>query len=226
MRNEATVARPAIALLVLAASVVALVAVQAAGAAARAADVARTYDLQGFDRIEIAGVYDVDIEVGEDYAVELEGPADEMARVDVRIEDGALVLGVDKKRRRGGDRQGVDAVVRLPNLTGLSISGVAEVDARGGRSDRFETAMSGVGDVTLAGECGVFDASVSGVGDLDADGLRCRDVAVRVSGVGSASVYAAERVDAKVSGMGSIDVKGSPSEVKKQGGFFSSVDVR
>ena len=46
-----------------------------------------------------------------------------------------------------------------------------------------------------------------------------------VSGVGDASVYASDSVDASVSGVGDIDVYGEPADVKKDGGMFASITV-
>ena len=44
----------------------------------------RSFDLTGFDVIDISGVYDVEIIVGNDYSIRLEGPEREMeyARVE------------------------------------------------------------------------------------------------------------------------------------------------
>jgi hypothetical protein len=63
------------------------------------------------------------------------------------------------------------------------------------------------------------------MGELDARGLKCEDVDIDMSGMGSASVYASESVDADMSGMGSIDVYGSPKDVKKDKSFMSSVTI-
>ena len=121
--------------------------------------------------------------------------------------------------------KGVDAVITLPNLTALEISGVVEGTAQGISTEAFEVDISGVGEVELSGECGELDANVSGVGDLDAEELKCRNVEIRLSGVGDASVYARDEVDASVSGMGDIDVYGSPEKVRKSNSMFADVTV-
>lgn len=183
----------------------------------------RTLDLRDFDAIEISGAYELDVIVGEDFSIELSGPSEEMARVEASLKNGALVLG--SKKRHKGDHNGVRAVVTMPALTRIAVSGVADANVSGLKSDHFKLDLSGVGEVNVAGACGKLHARVSGVGEVDAQSLQCQDVDVRVAGIGEARVYARDSVSAEVSGMGAIMVYGSPKSVDKRGGFFSEIKV-
>lgn len=190
--------------------------------------VSRTLDLAGFDRIKISGVYEIDVRVGSDFSIALSGPADEMERVEASVKNGELNL--DRRKRRRGEHHdnndhGVEAVITLPSLTGLKVSGVVDGQIAGVDTDHFKISLSGVGDIRIAGECGDLDANVSGVGDLDARELECRMADVNVSGVGSAAVFASEEIDADISGMGDIDVYGSPQQVSKSSGMFSDITI-
>lgn len=195
----------------------------------KANDVSQTFELRDFDRIDIAGVYELEVAVGGDFSVEISGPSDEMERVEATVESGRLVLDQrDHKRgeKRWRNHDGLTAKISLPALAAVEVSGVVDGDVTGIASETFKVDISGVGDMTLSGECGDLDAQVSGVGDLDADELKCKNVDVDVSGVGSASVYASESVEASVSGMGEINVSGSPKTVDKDNGFFSNINVK
>lgn len=191
-------------------------------------DVTKSFEFSDFDKIDVAGVYDLQVEVGPDYSVELSGPEDEMARVEVEVDDGALVLNQKKRDHsvRHLRRDGVTAKVTMPALSAVDISGVVDGKVSGVAADGFAVDMSGVGDLDLAGTCNDLTARVSGVGDLDAKDLQCKTVKVNVSGVGDASVYASESAEARVSGMGEINVYGSPPKVEKHGGMFSHIEVR
>lgn len=184
--------------------------------------------LSGFDRLTVSGVYELDVRVGKDYSIRLSGPKYEMDRAEISVKDGALVLG-QRDRRKGekkrNNRDGVEAVITLPSLTGLKVSGVVEGRIADVDAERFEVRISGVGDVAIDGECGALEAHLSGVGDLDAKGLECGKADIQVSGVGSAVVFASEEVDADVSGMGDIDVYGSPQSVRKSKGMFADITV-
>jgi hypothetical protein len=188
-------------------------------------NISKTYELTDFDRIEIAGVYDLDVSVGGAFSVEISGPEAEMARVDARVENGELIL--DREDGKGHWRKlGLNARITLPALTAVSVSGVVDGDVVGIAAEQFRADLSGVGDLDLSGECGDLTVNVSGVGDLDAEALKCKNVDVNVSGVGEASVYASESVDATISGIGEISVYGSPPRVEKNGGFLSRIDVK
>ncbi|MFN3960329.1 MAG: head GIN domain-containing protein [Parvularculaceae bacterium] len=182
-----------------------------------------TLDLRDFDAIEIGGAYKLDVIVGEDFSIELSGPAAEMERVEATLKNGALVLGSRKRLR--GDTKGVKAVVTMPALNRLAVSGVADAEISGVRAKDFKLDLSGVGEVNIAGSCDKLVARVSGVGEVDAQSFQCRAVDVKVAGVGEARVYASETVAAEVSGMGGIMVYGSPKSVDKRGGFFSEIKV-
>ncbi len=190
--------------------------------------VTQKLELSGFDAITIAGVYELDVRVGSDFSVELSGPAYEMDRVDASVKNGALVL--DQRKRIKGEkkhnhRDGVEAVITMPTLTVVKISGVVDGHISDVDADNFTVKISGVGDLVIDGECGALDANLSGVGDLDARNLECSAADVKVSGVGSAVVFASDEVDAKVSGMGDIDVYGSPEKVRKNKSMFADISV-
>lgn len=213
-------------LFVLAAEALAL----AAAGAAFADDgdrVSQELSLSGFDAITVGGVYELDVRVGGDYSIRLSGPQNEMDLIDVSVKNGALVLSQkeNKKSFNNRNRKGVEAVVTMPSLKGVNISGVVEGKIAGVDADSFAVGVSGVGDLSIEGECGALEANLSGVGDLDAEHLECAKVDVNVSGVGSAAVFARDEVVAKVSGMGDIDVYGSPKTVHKNKGMFADITV-
>lgn len=195
----------------------------------KSADVTKTLELSDFDRIAIAGVYELDVTVGGDYSVEISGSQEDLDRVKASVEDGELILDQrDHKRgdKKWRDRDAVTAKVTLPALSAIDVSGVVDADIEGVDAEDFEADISGVGEMDVKGQCGHLKASVSGVGALNADELKCKDVVVNVSGIGEANVYASDAVDATVSGMGEISVYGSPAKVEKHGGLFSSIKVK
>jgi hypothetical protein len=185
----------------------------------------RTLDLRDFDRIDVRGVFDLDVEVGPDFAIELSGKTAALDRVEARVEDGELILDQRDRKRDEKRGRGVTARISLPALNAIDASGVVDGDVRGVSASAFRLEISGVGDMEVAGTCETLEAEVSGVGDLDAEALECKSVEVTVSGVGDATVYASEAVKATVSGMGEISVKGSPEKVEKNGGMFADIKV-
>ncbi len=196
----------------------------------RGDDKTETVAVADFDRISIAGVFELDVAVGGDYSVTLSGKDEELARTTAEVENGVLSLDTGERDREGKRRfvkHGISAKITMPALNGVDVAGVVDGDIRGINAESFSADISGVGDLDLSGTCGSFDADVSGVGDLDAESLECRSVKIDVSGVGEASVYASESVDAQIAGIGKINVSGSPAQVSKsQSSPFGRISVK
>lgn len=215
---------------------IAVVAVKAAfgdlgevGARDKAKDETRTIEVADFDRIEAAGVFEVDVTVGGEYALTISGAPEALEKTTAEVVDGELVLDNAKPKgaRKTWRGDGVSAVIMMPTLSSFDAAGVVEADIKGVAADQLNLELSGVGDIELSGTCNALDADVSGVGDIDAEQLQCRTVKVDVSGVGSASVFASESADADIAGIGSIDIYGSPANVSKnKSGPFGRITVK
>ncbi len=187
----------------------------------------RSMDFRDFTIIDVSGVYKLDVVVGEEFSFKLAGEEALLDRADVQVVGRTLKLRT-KKGSRGGEsrvrQEAVRAIIRMPELEGLRVSGVASGSVKGIDSAVCDLSISGVGHIDLSGVCGSLTAELSGVGDLKAGGLRCRSVDVNVSGVGSAWVFASEEIDATVSGVGKLRVSGDPPKVNKRfSGFLSSI---
>jgi hypothetical protein len=203
---------------------VVLMAASAAQAGERAT---KTLDFRDFTAIEISGAYELNVSVGDDYRIAIVGAPEDVGRADVVVRDGALVLSTRKRQRsdKHGSHDALVANVSMPALEHLAVSGVVDADIRGVDAGPFKVNLSGVGEVKLGGRCDRIDARVSGVGELDARALLCNSADVSLSGMGEASVYAREWARAEVSGMGEINVFGSPRKVEKRGGFLAEITV-
>jgi len=177
--------------------------------------ITKTYDLTGFDGIDISGVYDVEVAVGSAFSIRLEGPEKEMNHARVELDGNSLELGQRKNKWSWNNRKGIDAYVTLPALNTLNVSGVSDVNVDGVRADKFKLSVSGVGDVDISGSCSYIKASISGVSDVNASDFQCRDGKVNMSGVGDLEIYTSASIDASVSGVGDVTVYGRPESVEK-----------
>ena len=77
--------------------------------------------------------------------------------------------------------------------------------------------VNGSGDINMKGSAQKATLTVNGSGDISAEKLAATNVVATVAGSGDIVCYASRQLDARVSGSGDIEYKGSPSVVNKQG---------
>ena len=64
---------------------------------------------------------------------------------------------------------------------------------------------------------------MSGAGNVSAGDLKAKDVDVTMSGAGNANVYASNKLDATISGAGSVTYAGDPPTVNKNVSGIGSI---
>ncbi|MDB2438492.1 DUF2807 domain-containing protein [Hellea sp.] len=194
--------------------------------------VEQTHDIADFNKIQITGVYTLEVQVGEDFSVFTSGKHKDVEGMEVYLKGSTLVLAQDEDKRNkiiGRKKQnnnGIHAVITLPSLEGLNITGVGTGEIQGIDSERFEIEAAGISDMELYGTCGKLDVDMAGIGEIRAKDLECEDVDVDLAGMGEVSVYASKSVSADAAGMGSIEVYGNPEDVDKSKNFMSSVKIK
>jgi len=193
----------------------------------RSDDVKETHQVTNFDKIEIVGVYELDVEVGPDFSVRTSGAAKEVEDLKVFVRGDTLVLDNNKKKtRKIKNKHAILATITLPSLEGVEIVGVGTGEMKGINSETFDLEVSGVGEIDFAGVCGSLRAEVSGVGSFSTEDLKCEDVKAEISGVGEFTVYASESADVSAMGIGQVEVVGNPKSLKKDSSFLSKIRVR
>ena len=207
-----------------------------------------TRDVSDFDAIELSGFGSMVIEQGEDYEVELSGPASVLERTDTEVRGGTLRIGQYRQWSiwpffRGPQR--LDVRVVTPSLERVTVSGAGDVSIDGLEGERFEFKLSGAGDLSardvdldrlvielsgagsarVTGTVDTQEVTLSGAGDYDGRDLESQNARVEVSGAGSVVVWAEERLDVRASGAGNVEYYGDP-QVRSDVSGVSSVTGR
>lgn len=172
--------------------------------------VVETYKLKPFEKIDVKGVANVEIIQNEEKngVVELKAPDNYIDLFKFDSEDGRLVIDLAKKVNI--DVKNVHVTVYTSDLTALKNSGVSHVIMESLDTDKLEVINSGVGDIQIGGVADDVKLVCSGVGSVRAKELKALNVKADVSGVGSVTCYASERIDGTVSGVGSLKYAGHP----------------
>ena len=77
-------------------------------------------------------------------------------------------------------------------------------------TDKIQIYNSGVGSITIGGIADDVSLRNSGVGSINAENLKALNVKADVSGVGSITCYASEKIEGRVTGVGSLKYAGNP----------------
>lgn len=197
---------------------------------AEGAQTRQAYDLAGFDRVSLGGHYDVIVNVGPAHSVRAEGDAEEIARMEILVEDGALQIR--RKRERGVQlsyrSRPVTVYVTAPAIRGAAIGGSGDIridrvegpefaGSIGGSGDLSVDAMrvdearfsiAGSGAVRAAGSAGRSSVSVAGSGNVELSNLRTDASSVSVVGSGDVRVNAVRTADISVMGSGDVSIAG------------------
>lgn len=200
----------------------------AARAPASGSGDARSFQIAGFDAVDLRGADDVEVRVGPGFSVRAVGPSAELDKLEIVKEGSTLKVGRIRQDgfNWGGHRDGkeVKVYVTLPALKGASVAGSGDMTVDRVAGDALDASVAGSGDLTI-GQLAVASAalSIAGSGDMElagradrikvsiagsgsVDGERLKASAAAVSIAGSGDLRADVAGDATVSLMGSGDV--------------------
>ncbi len=208
--------------------------------------VTRNYQVGAFDRIEVAGPYEVTVTTGGRPGVTAQGGEAILAETEIVVENG--VLQIKPKKRDGfrwsfNDDNAVKIGVTTAALRGAAIAGsggivvdrIAGGDFKGeigGSGDltlnnvdaaAMSLAVAGSGEVRASGKARKLDVSIAGSGDVDVSALESATADVSIAGSGNVRARATGAADVSIMGSGDVEIKGGAKcSVSKQG----SGDVR
>lgn len=188
-----------------------------------------------FDRIALEGSGEVIVTQGGSESLTVETDDNVMEYVKTEVEGGTLTLGLVTGIPTGVNVQSTTRLifyVGVDDLTGLSISGSGDIEAKTIDTERLDASISGSGKVQISNlAAGEVNADISGSGEVDlaagkaveqdisiggsgrylAGELCGAAVKVSVSGSGEATVCATETLEADISGSGNVNYYGRPS---------------
>ncbi len=197
-----------------------LLALAACHAATAAPGTGAVRDVGSFHGIDVATVLAVEVTVGPAAHVELHGPKEWVDKITTQVDHDVLRIALPNDANHVPK---LSAVITVPDLTSLSVSGVASIHATKIAAKAFDVSISGTGSMELSGTADTLHVNVSGTGQLDAKDLTTRLTALDVAGAGEATIRATKQVDANVSGAGDITILGNPATVNKHVSGVASI---
>ncbi|HEY0630251.1 MAG TPA: head GIN domain-containing protein [Sphingomicrobium sp.] len=192
-------------------------------------EVTRSYQVGAFDKIAVAGPYEVNVVSGTHGGITAKGGENLLAETDVVVEGDTLKIMPKKQQGIRWNWRGGKAVftVNAAALHGASIagSGGITVDKVAGDFDgdvagsgdmrigqiaggKIKLTIAGSGDVQAAGKADSVDLSIAGSGDINVGGLASRTADVSIAGSGNVRANASESADVSIMGSGDVEVSG------------------
>ena len=160
--------------------------------------VQRDYKVGAFDKIEVAGPFDVTVTTGGQPSVHASGPSNLIDKMEVTVEGGVLKIRPEKRSKMFGWNFGskgkATVAVSVPMLS--------------------EAAIAGSGGIAIDKISGTnFKGKIAGSGDLRLAAVEARDVELSIAGSGGVTAAGkATRVTYEIAGSGNIDAKGLVAE--------------
>jgi len=209
--------------------------------------VQRDFSVGSFDRIELAGAYDVTVKTGSAPSVHATGNEKAMERLVVEVRNG--ILTIHPKKRNGlnwgmSDSGKVALQVTVPSLRGAELAGSGDLRIDSVAGDQFAGGIAGSGNLTVDrlevgqlkidiagsgsakaanGRAKTAEYEIAGSGGIDAAGIATETASVSIAGSGDVTAHASNTADVNIMGSGNVEVKGGAKcNVSKAG----SGDVR
>ncbi|MEN8186529.1 MAG: head GIN domain-containing protein [Bacteroidota bacterium] len=191
--------------------------------------ITKTRNVDNFEKIGVSGSFDVDLVKGNEGKIDIKIEENLLPYLITEVKDGKLKI----KWKSGtsiNTNKGVHLTVYFNDINAVGLSGSGDINSKDLiKSDDFnvavsgsgdiqlnldvnnlKTAISGSGDIGLSGKTKVFKAGISGSGDIDAGKLESRNAELKIAGSGDMTVTVTEELYARVSGSGDIEYKGNP----------------
>ena len=195
---------------------------EGSAAAASGSGTTRTYQVAGFNGIDLRGSDDVDVRVGTGFSIRAEGPSEQLDRLRIDRDGDTLNIGRKTGTSFGWNKGAkVKVFVTLPRLTEANVSGSGNMAIdriEGGgfaggiagsgnlyvgaiQVDDAKFSIAGSGTARASGSARDLKVEIAGSGDLDGTKLRAQSAKIEMAGSGS--------VRAVVNGAATVDMMGS-----------------
>ena len=192
-------------------------------------EVSRNYQVGAFDKIAVAGPYEVTVVTGGQPGVSAKGGQNLLEETDVVVEGDTLKIMPKKRKgiRWNWNHGKAVFTVNAAALHGAAIagSGGITVDKVAGDFDgdvagsgdlklasvtggKIKLAIAGSGDVSAAGKADSVDLSIAGSGDFVAGGLAVQTADVSIAGSGNIAANASGTADVSIMGSGDVAISG------------------
>jgi hypothetical protein len=174
-------------------------------------------EVEPFKSIEMRGDARLEIAVGKEESLMLQGRSGYIRRISTSVRGDTLYI---RSKRRDwlwtdGDPR-VTIRITVPELESLRLRGGNDVQLAGFDGGESRIRVEGAAHIHGEGRLDELTVHMSGAGYADFSKLVADEAKVIVDGVGSVHVNSKESLDARMKGVGAIFYSGNPSDVNTE----------
>ena len=196
----------------------------------------REHSVSSFKNVEVSGAIDLYVSQGDTKPVRIETDDNlqqyieidqEGDKLHIRFKDGINPRPTAKIKAYissplyntidvsgASNIKGETKIVNTENMS-LQVSGAGNIDMDI-NAPAVSAEVSGAGEVNLKGQTKNFDLDLTGAAKARCYEMLSENTKIDISGAGDADVYASVKLDAHVSGAGSVSYKGGATNVAQQ----------
>jgi len=169
--------------------------------------------LRRFDSVTLRGNGTLDIKVGEDPSVRLEGDDDVVRKTKTEVHGDTLVISRKWSWFSHDSNAPLIVHVTMRSLDRLTVHGASNVMIAGVTAGASRITINGTGHVTASGRLNSVSLTINGTGDADLKAMPVDRATIVVNGAGSVSLDVRDSLSATVNGAGDVIYDGDPPHV-------------
>ncbi|MBD3750593.1 MAG: DUF2807 domain-containing protein [Sphingobacteriales bacterium] len=188
--------------------------------------------VKNFHAIASAGSFKIDVQLGEEESLTIDGNPEDISRIETVVENGILKIRtkrnfkswnavghevsihimakrLDALSLSGSGSMVLDGVLNAPSAD-IQLSGSGEITASVDNQNT-SLALSGSGNIHVSGKSGSVNIAVSGSGDVKAEDLTTDTSNIKIAGSGNVYIQTEKDLNAAIFGSGSVKYAGNPN---------------
>lgn len=200
-----------------------VLALTVAATAAHAAEQVRA--AAPFTSINVQGPISVTVDAGTaQQSLRVRGSDKFLNTVTSEVVNGELRIRMrDKNFNTNHEDQRI--LISMPQLRAFNAEGAGEIKLNNVQGERLDVNYRGAGSMEITGKVNTFAMTAEGVGEVDTKALIANNADIRFRGIGDVKVYAKDKLDVSVQGMGNLSYYGKPRTVNKSVAGLGSVSA-
>ena len=160
-----------------------------------------------FDKLDVSGVFDVEVSRGEGFSVEVIADDNLLPLIRTEVDGDTLSIYSDGKISKSSQLR---VVITAPNIREVKATGVSKVMLNDVKNDELSLDASGASKITVSGSTASLTIDISGASKVLGSDLVSKQATVETSGASSADIKVSDALNAHASGASHIRYIGSP----------------